>query len=71
MPGKVRQIKKVARLLGFEKVSHKSSAHSHWKHADGRRITISDHGCNEIRGGLFHKSLKDLCITEDEFNRLK
>ena len=69
---KVRTIEKVLVRLGFHKAKPKKKcAHHHWNHPDGRYTDISNHGCNEIGGGLFLKILKDIRISEDEFNELK
>jgi predicted RNA binding protein YcfA (HicA-like mRNA interferase family) len=35
MPAKAKEIERVARKLGFEKVRQKG-AHARWKHKDGR-----------------------------------
>ena len=85
MPAKAKEIERVAKKLGFEKVRQKGS-HARWKHPDGRATTIrttrvseatSDtasfpiHGKAEIGSWLFQEILKQMGITEEEFNRLK
>jgi len=70
MPVKVKEIERVARKLGFEKARQKGS-HGRWKHADGRATTIPTHGNGEIGGWLFQEILRQLGITEEEFNRLR
>jgi predicted RNA binding protein YcfA (HicA-like mRNA interferase family) len=70
MPAKVKELERVARSLGFEKVRQKGS-HARWKHPDGRATTIPVHGNTEIGGWLFQEILKQLGITEEEFNELR
>ena len=70
MPAKAKELEKVARKLGFEKARQKGR-HARWKHADGRATTIPIHGGAEIGGGLFKEILKQLGITESDFNRLR
>ncbi|MEA5576017.1 type II toxin-antitoxin system HicA family toxin [Anabaena sp. UHCC 0451] len=69
MPQKVKVIEKVLKTLGFEQTRKKCS-HSRWKHPDGRATTVSSHGSNELGTGLFKRILKDIDITEEEFNKL-
>ena len=69
---KVRTIEKVLVSLGFYKAKPKKKcAHHRWKHPNGRHTKISNHGGNEIGGGEFRKILKEIGISEDEFNELK
>lgn len=70
MPTKAKEIERVARKLGFEKARHKGS-HARWKHPDGRATTIPIHGNAEIGSWLFQEILKQLGITEEEFNQLR
>ncbi|PSB25237.1 type II toxin-antitoxin system HicA family toxin [Stenomitos frigidus] len=70
MPAKASELAKVARKLGFEPVRQKGS-HARWKHADGRATTIPVHGKAEIGSWLFHEILKQMGITEEEFDRLR
>ena len=70
MPAKAKEIERVARKLGFEKVRQKGS-HARWKHSDGRATTIPIHGNAEIGSWLFQEILKQLAITEEEFNQLR
>ena len=60
----------MAQQLGFAKILQKGG-HARWKHPDGRATTIPLHGDAEIGGWLFHEILRQLGITEEEFNRLK
>ena len=70
MPAKAKALEKVARKLGFVKTRQKGS-HARWQHPDGRATTIPVHGNNEIGGWLFQEILKQLGITEGEFDRLR
>lgn len=70
MPAKANEIEKVARKLGFVKVRQKGS-HARWKHPDGRSTTIPVHGNAEIGNWLFDEILKQMGITEEEFNQLR
>jgi predicted RNA binding protein YcfA (HicA-like mRNA interferase family) len=70
MPAKAKEIERVARKLGFEKARQKGS-HARWKHPDGRATTIPIHGNAEIGSWLFQEILKQLGITEEEFEQLR
>jgi predicted RNA binding protein YcfA (HicA-like mRNA interferase family) len=70
MPAKAKEIEQVARKLGFEKARQKGS-HARWKHPDGRATTIPMHGNAEIGSWLLQEILKQLGITEEEFNQLR
>ncbi|MEL6603521.1 MAG: type II toxin-antitoxin system HicA family toxin [Cyanobacteria bacterium J06614_10] len=70
MPAKAKELERVAGKLGFKKARQKGS-HARWKHPDGRATTIPIHGNSEIGGGLFKEILKQLGISEGDFNRLK
>ena len=70
MPAKAKELEKVACKLGFQKVRQKGS-HARWKHSDGRATTIPVHGNAEIGSWLFHAILKQMGITEAEFNELR
>lgn len=70
MPAKVKELEKVARKLGFEKVRQKGS-HARWQHPDGRATTIPIHGNAEIGGWLLSQILKQMGITETEFNQFR
>ncbi len=61
---------RVAKKLGFEQTRQKGS-HARWKHSDGRATTIPLHGETEIGGWLFYEILKQLGITEQEFQQLR
>ena len=70
MSAKSSELERVARKLGFEKARQKGS-HARWKHPDGRATTIPIHGNSDIGGWLFQEILKQLGITEEEFNQLR
>jgi predicted RNA binding protein YcfA (HicA-like mRNA interferase family) len=70
VPAKAKEIERVARKLGFEKVRQKGS-HARWKHPDGRATTVPIHGNAEIGNWLFQEILKQLGITEAEFDQLR
>lgn len=69
MPARGKDLEKVAQKLGFEKARQKGS-HARWKHPDGRATTIPIHGKSEIGSWLFYEILKQLGITEEEFEQL-
>ncbi len=54
----------------FEKAQQKGS-HARWKHPYGRATTIPIHGKSEIGNWLFYEILKQLGITEEEFEQLR
>jgi predicted RNA binding protein YcfA (HicA-like mRNA interferase family) len=70
MPAKAKEIEQAARKLGFEKARQKGS-HARWRHPDGRATTIPIHGNADIGSWLFQEILKQLGITEEEFNQLR
>lgn len=46
-------------------------SHARWQHPDGRATTIPIHSNAEIGSWLFYEILKQLGITEKDFNQLK
>ena len=70
MPAKAKELERVARKLGFEKLRQKGS-HARWKHPDGRSTTIPVHGNAEIGGRLFREILKQLGVSEADFEKLR
>ena len=70
MPAKAKELEQVAGKLGFNKARQKGS-HARWNHPDGRATTIPIHGNAEIGGGLFKEILKQLGISENDFNKIK
>jgi predicted RNA binding protein YcfA (HicA-like mRNA interferase family) len=69
MPAKVKDLERVAKKLGFQKIRQKGS-HARWKHPDGRATTIPDHSNSEIGGWLFFEILKQLGISEENYRKL-
>ncbi len=65
-----RDFRRVARKLGFEK-SRQTGSHERWNHADGRAVTIPIHGGQEIGPPLFHKILRQLRVSLEEFQELR
>ncbi len=61
---------RAAEQLGFAQVRQKGS-HAHWRHGDGRSTTIPVHPSTEIGGWLYHKILRELGMTEEEFRKLR
>ncbi|OUL20270.1 hypothetical protein BV372_32770 [Nostoc sp. T09] len=70
MPAKASELEKVAQKLGFIKARQKGS-HARWKHPDGRATTIPIHRNAEIGSWLFYEILKQMGITEEEFEQLR
>ena len=70
MPAKAKELARAAEKLGFVRVRQKGS-HAFWKHADGRATTIPVHPSTEIGGWLYHKILREVGITEEEFRDLR
>lgn len=70
MPAKASDLECVAKALGFIKARQRGS-HARWKHPDGRATTIPVHSSVEIGGWLFREILKQLGVSEEEFERLK
>ena len=60
----------MAERVGFQFLRQRG-AHRRYGHTDGRRTTIPFHQGRDLGVGLFHKILKELAITEEDFNRLR
>ena len=65
-----REFQRAARALGFFK-TRQTGSHERWNHADGRAVTIPLHGGREIGPPLFFKILRQLCVTLEEFQKLR
>ena len=65
-----REFQRVATQLGFTK-SRQTGSHERWTHPDGRAVTIPVHGGKEIGPPLFHKILRQLGVSADEFQKLR
>ena len=70
MPAKAKELIRVAQKLGFTNPRQRGS-HARWIHTDGRATTIPIHPSTEIGGWLFHKILKELGISEEDFRKLR
>lgn len=70
MPAKTKELMRAAARLGFVQTRQKGS-HARWQHEDGRATTIPSHPGTEIGGWLYHRILKQLGITEEEFRKLR
>ena len=58
---------RVVEKMGFI-FDHQTGSHMVYKHFDGRRVTIPNHGAEEIGPGLLNKIIKkDLGITREKF----
>jgi predicted RNA binding protein YcfA (HicA-like mRNA interferase family) len=64
-----RRMKKVAEACGFM-WDRCEGSHNIFKHADGRIVTIPNHGADPIVRPLARKIIRDLGISVEEYNRL-
>jgi len=67
---KPAELKRAARKLGFVFLRQKGS-HERWAHPDGRATTIPNHPSATVSGRLFYDILRQMNMTEEEFNKLK
>jgi predicted RNA binding protein YcfA (HicA-like mRNA interferase family) len=65
-----REFQQVASKLGFVK-RRQTGSHERWNHPDGRAVTIPIHGGRSIGPPLFHKILRHLAVSVQEFNSLR
>jgi predicted RNA binding protein YcfA (HicA-like mRNA interferase family) len=65
-----REFQRVAAALGFVR-SRQTGSHERWTHGDGRSVTIPLHGGREIGPPLFFKILRQLNVSQCEFDRLR
>jgi predicted RNA binding protein YcfA (HicA-like mRNA interferase family) len=65
-----RDFQGVATKLGFTK-KRRTGSHERWNHPDGRAVTIPLHGGREIGPPLFFKILRQLGLTQEEFQALR
>jgi predicted RNA binding protein YcfA (HicA-like mRNA interferase family) len=65
-----RDFQRVASRLGFVR-RRQTGSDEPWNHPDGRALTIPLHGGREIGPPLFHKILRQLGVSLDEFERLR
>jgi predicted RNA binding protein YcfA (HicA-like mRNA interferase family) len=62
--------RRAAMKLGFRR-ARQDGSHERWIHADGRATTIPIHPSREIGGSLFYRIIKQLGVTQQEFERLR
>lgn len=65
---KVKCLERFLKKEGFTQRT-KPSSHSRWTHPDGRKTTISSHGCNKIYGKVLRKILKDIGLSLSDFKK--
>ena len=65
-----REFQRVALALGFVK-RRQTGSHERWTHGDGRSVTIPLHGGRDIGPPLFFKMLRQLAVSQEEFDRLR
>jgi len=68
--GTSREFQNAARKLGFLP-TRQTGSHERWNHRDGRAVTIPIHGGQEIGPPLFFKILRQLGITQEDFQNLR
>lgn len=68
--GTAREFQNAARKLGFLR-TRQTGSHERWNHPDGRAVTIPLHGGQEIGPPLFFKILRQLGITQEDFQKLR
>jgi len=68
--GTARDFQAAARKLGFSK-TRQTGSHERWNHPDGRAVTIPLHGGQEIGPPLFFKILRQLGISQEDFQKLR
>lgn len=64
---KARDVMRVLRLLGFEKV-RQSGSHIFFQHRDGRTTLIPKHGGEDIGRGLLRQILREIEMTPEDFS---
>ncbi|MBI3208493.1 MAG: type II toxin-antitoxin system HicA family toxin [Candidatus Solibacter usitatus] len=67
---KADAFRRIAAKLGFER-ARQTGSHERWRHPDGRATTIPIHGGHEIGPPLYYRILKQLGISEREFDQLQ
>jgi predicted RNA binding protein YcfA (HicA-like mRNA interferase family) len=65
-----REIQRAATALGFTR-RRQTGSHERWTHHDGRAVTIPLHGGRDIGPPLFFKILRQVGVSQDEFERLR
>ena len=64
-----RHFQRAAKRLGFAR-RRQTGSHERWTHPDGRGVTIPLHSDRTI-GPLYHKILRQLGVSEQEFQQLR
>ncbi len=70
VPTKPDEIIKVLERLGFKKI-RQSGSHAVFYHIDGRWTTVPIHKGRDVAKGTFHKILKDVGLSFEEFRKMK
>jgi predicted RNA binding protein YcfA (HicA-like mRNA interferase family) len=65
-----REFQRAALALGFVR-RRQTGSHERWTHGDGRSVTIPLHSGREIGPPLFFKLLRQLNLSQEEFDRLR
>ena len=60
---------RLLRHLGFAAVRQKGS-HVFYRHADGRRTTLPNHGNRDIARPLMREILREISVSPDDFVEL-
>lgn len=66
---KARVLIRVLEKLGFFK-HHQVGSHAQFKHADGRRVTVSMHGGKDIGRKTLRGIINDLEISIEDFIKI-
>ena len=64
-----RDLARIAEMVGFQWVRRQGS-HNTFRAPDGRVIVIPDHGSQVVVRPLLRKIIRDMGLTDEEFNRL-
>ncbi|MCS7069127.1 MAG: type II toxin-antitoxin system HicA family toxin [Meiothermus sp.] len=68
MPPKPDEVVRKLKRLGFEEADARGS-HRFFRHPDGRRTVVAFHR-KELKKGTWKAILKQIGLTEEEFNKL-
>jgi predicted RNA binding protein YcfA (HicA-like mRNA interferase family) len=63
------ELRAVVEHLGFRLIRRRGS-HCIFRHADGRVLTLPDHGSRPIGRALLRKILRDADLTPDEYHAI-
>lgn len=66
---RAEEFRRAAARLGFER-KRQTGSHEQWVHPNGRLVTIPLHGGHEIGPPLFHKILRQMGISMQQFREL-